>query len=127
MSPYGLKNRVASSNSNGSIYMTFLIVLILALFVPLMAVTEVASWYRASAVGDHTHHDHAVAGAHRRRHGSNRCTVQDYQRTRSFRWVSWGSMVATGLWVAVTALFSMCGILRILAIVIVCLRASSYS
>ncbi|MBP7760383.1 YihY/virulence factor BrkB family protein [Candidatus Saccharibacteria bacterium] len=105
---YGLKeSRSIFKLKRLSIYMTFLIVLILALFVPLMAVTEewlagigLAPWVITliaitrwlvliGVVMAAIDVLYKIAPAHARR----------------FRWVSWGSLVATGLWVAVTALF----------------------
>ena len=90
-----------------SIYMTFLLVLILALFVPVLAVTEgwlasaglpwwmvtiatVVRWLLlAAAVMAGLALLYKIAPSHARR----------------FRWISWGSLVATILWISVTTLF----------------------
>ena len=90
-----------------SIYMTFLLVLILALFVPVLAVTEgwlasaglpwwmvtiatVVRWLLlAAAVMAGIDLLYKIAPSHARR----------------FRWISWGSLVATILWISVTTLF----------------------
>lgn len=90
-----------------SIYMTFLLVLILAFFVPVLAVTEgwlasaglpwwmvtiatVVRWLLlAAAVMAGIDLLYKIAPSHARR----------------FRWISWGSLVATILWISVTTLF----------------------